>query len=379
VYANDLSGNKSQYFRRYQRDRPEPVTIISDQDLEGQMFLQHAHDRLMYYHQYEKLDAPYTGFQASQILPNIEPPKFAVLSTWNTAIPWAGKRVSVWFGPVWFIVLCCRRNSLTSVVFLSLLGTGGAWHAWTETNNIDLAKQPFVNDGIYVVNEAFSLMHGWAEGSLKVADEILEDHFGVSRPWNFTVVDLNQIVRQTNSQECVESSTVSTAQESGGNSAGGGDGGTAALLCFTADALVEMADGTLKRLSEVQVGDKVVTGPEGGEGFVTETLVHPVDDTVRVAMLETAHGTLVGTPDHPVFHDGEWIEFAELPNRELTLERRHVDAFYNLEIDGHLLEESMHAYVVNGVLASGLGDNEALNLRFPRQKEWKAVVSDAVV
>ena len=88
VYANDLSGNKAQYFRRFQRERPEPVTIISDKDMEGAEFLQHAHDQLMHYHLYDKIDAPYTGFEASQILSDAPPPTFATLSTWNTAIPW---------------------------------------------------------------------------------------------------------------------------------------------------------------------------------------------------------------------------------------------------------------------------------------------------
>lgn len=253
--------------------------------------------------------------------------------------------------------------------FLFVLAwAGGAWHGWTETDNIDLAKQPFVDDDIFVVNEAFSLMHGWAEGSLKVADEILEDHFGIARPWNFTANDLNQIVRQTNSQECQTAPVaVSTAAVGGG-----GDDSAAALLCFTADALVEMADGSRKPISEVRVGDVVAPGPEGGEGIVTETLVHAVDRTVEVATLKTDQGTLVGTSDHPVFHEKEWMEFSQLPYKDLLLETRHVEAFYNLEIDGHLLEESMHAYVVNGVVASGLGDNEELNLRFPRQNLWKA-------
>ena len=49
---------------------------------------------------------------------------------------------------------------------------------------------------------------------------------------------------------------------------------------------------------------------------------------MRVAVLRTPHGELVGTASHPV--------------------------------------------LVNGVVASGLGDNEALNLAFPRQESWKA-------
>ena len=336
VYANDLSGNKAQYFRRFQRDRPEPVTIISDKDMEGAEFLKHAHDQLMNYHLYEKADAPYTGFEASQILAGAQPPTFAMLSTWNTAIPWAG----------------------------------GAWHAWTDTSNIDLAKQPFVDDHIYVVNEAFSLMHGWAEGSLKVADEILEDHFGVSRPWNFPANDLNQIVQQTNSQECTEAPVASSSQAVTGG--GAVDDSTAALLCFTGESLVEMADGTSKPIHSVETGDEVSTG-NGHTGIVTETLEHPVHNTVTVAKMTTPHGVLIGTPDHPVLHEGEWLEFGQAPTRDVIIEEDYVDTFYNLEIDGHLLDESSHSYVVNGVIASGLGDNQELNLRFPRQKEWKAL------
>jgi hypothetical protein len=129
VYANDNSGNKAQYFRRYQRERPEPVTIISNTDLEGRQFLQHAHDRLVEYHLYEKTDGNYTGFEASKIFDETSPPEFAVLSTWNGAVTWAG----------------------------------GAWHSWTDLSSIDLALEPFVKDNIFVVNEAFSLLHGWAE------------------------------------------------------------------------------------------------------------------------------------------------------------------------------------------------------------------------
>jgi hypothetical protein len=342
VYANDLSGNKAQFFRRYQRTRPEPVTIIADQDLEGKELLLHAHKRLMDYHLYEKLDANYTGFEANQILQDIEPPSFGILSTWNTAIPWAG----------------------------------GAWHAWTDTNNIEKAKQPFVEHDIFVVNEAYSLLQGWAEGSLKTADEILEQYFDVPRPWDFPDSDLNQIVRQTNSQECtaVAVDTGSTGESSGGG--GGDDGGMAAILCFTGDALVEMGDGSLKAIRDVQAGDVVSTGTGFGSGLVTTKLVHPVQKVVQVATAETPMGALIGTPDHPILHEGEWIELGDLPHPKAKLESRHVEAFYNLEVDGDEMEESSHSYVVNGVVASGLGDSEGLNLRFPRQKVWKTLAEE---
>ena len=217
-------------------------------------------------------------------------------------------------------------------------------------------------------------MHGWAEGSLKVADEILEDHFAVSRPWNFTANDLNQIVQQTNSQECTAAPAAGSSSQSAG-SGGGADDATAALLCFTADALVEMGDGSFKTIQSVVLGDKVSTG-DGNTGIVTETLVHPVNAVVPVAKMATPHGVLVGTPDHPVYHERKWIELGKVKNHDVTIEEDFVENFYNLEIDGHILEGSLHSYVANGVVASGLGDNEELNRRFPRQKEWKALVEE---
>jgi hypothetical protein len=360
VYANDLSGNKAQFFRRYQREHQVPVTILSNQDLEGSEFLKHAHSQLMDFHLYHNTIAPaanYSGFEASQVLSTAQPPEFAILSTWNEAIPWAG----------------------------------GAWHAWTDIDSMDLAQQPFVQDQIYVVNEAYSLMQGWAEGSIKLADEILQDHFDVARPWDFELIDLNQIVRQTNSQECTATSGSGTSSGGAGAATGGGGGGNAALLCFTGEALVELADGSVKELADIEVGDELSTG------VVTQVLIHPVGKEVPVAVLSTVHGELVGTPDHPVYYNGVWMEFASLPshhdeNHGLQVQVRHVDAFYNLEVDGHLvltheddevdvtlLEEeedveeksTRHSYVVNGIRASGLGDNVALNLLYPRQKEWK--------
>jgi hypothetical protein len=56
VYATDFSGNKAQYFRRFQADRPEPITFITNDDIEGRQFLAHAHARLREYHEYESSD-----------------------------------------------------------------------------------------------------------------------------------------------------------------------------------------------------------------------------------------------------------------------------------------------------------------------------------
>lgn len=311
--------------------------------------MRHAHERLIRFHMEEETESALSGFQMDQLFRAIQLPEFAVLSTWNTAIPWAG----------------------------------GAWHTWTDLSNIQVAKQPFVDRNIFVVNEAYSLLHGWAEGSLKVADEILEQYFDVERPWDFSVVDINQVVLQTSSAECVEasdggSSGGSSGGDSGGSSGGGGGGGGGGIedvLCFTGDALVSMADGTLKPIREVQEGDLVQTGTDKGAGRVTQALMHTVPDHKAVlTVMETEHGELVGTPDHPMYHPeaDAWVDFENFaPADLLRNEEREVEMLYNLEIDADDVEGSSHSYVVNGMVASGLGDNEMLNLRFPRQEIYK--------
>jgi hypothetical protein len=254
---------------------------------------------------------------------------------------------------------------------------GGAWHSWTDLSSIDLALEPFVKDNLFVVNEAFSLLHGWAEGSVKLADKILLEHFDIERPWSFPVSDFNQVVSQTASSECpdapVDSGTTSGSSSGGSSSGGSGGGGSLAdVLCFTADALVSMADGSTKRIKDVKLGDIVSTGTGLGIGRVTDALVHPVFESVPVATVPTEQGDLVGTPEHPILNEqGEWIEIGDWKRNGMQLEQRYVEAFYNLEIDGDVMAESSHSYVVNGVVASGLGDHEELNRLYPRQKVWK--------
>ena len=207
-----------------------------------------------------------------------------------------------------------------------------------------------------------------------MADEILEQYFEISRPWDFPVVDVNQLVRQTNSEECVAAEGSSAAAAGGGGDSGGGSSAEDAILCFEGDSLVEMADGSFKKIKDVQIGDFVSTGMGGdgkGPGLVTKALRHPVNQAVSVAVVETAQGELVGTPDHPIFYQDNWVEMQHLESElGVGLEVRHIESFYNLEVDGNILEEdeASHSYVVNGITASGLGDHAELNRRFPRQQ-----------
>jgi hypothetical protein len=217
---------------------------------------------------------------------------------------------------------------------------------------------------------------------LVLADEILEEFYDVQRPWDFEAPDYVQYVAQTSSQECEETDITDTGGAGGGGSGGGGglDDGVVDL-CFTKDALVSMEDGRMVPIDTVEVGDLVSTGFPGEIGRVTEVLVHNVDTSGKTAVtvISTGHGDLIGTPSHPIFINGEWMEMQEAI--ELGIFDQHgieaknsaeiVDVFYNLEIDGDKLEESSHSYVVNGIIASGLGDNEVLNTLFARQNGWK--------
>ena len=361
VYAHDFSGTKAQYFRRFQRDRPEPVTILSSTNPEEEDFLNHAHKRIVDYHVYGDNEAAINAtslsqFQLRKVMEATTPPTFAVLANWNTAA----------------------------------FGAGGGWHHWTDMSNSEKAMKPLNSLGLHVINEAFSKVQGWAEGSLLLADEVLEEYYGVARPWDFEVPEGIFYLAQTSSEECVaEDDSGSSGSSSGG---GGGPGGGELDLCFVAGSMVELEDGRLIPIEDVQTGDYVATGVDGKVGLVTEKLVHPVKDKdhgSNVVVIETQIGDLVGTPDHPILlpvpnrNNNEskdevqlvWLELGDALDRNLLKnarrESRTVDVFYNLEIDGHQPGKSAHSYVVNGMIASGLGDNPLLNEIFPRQTVFK--------
>lgn len=210
-----------------------------------------------------------------------------------------------------------------------------------------------------------------------LADEVLEEYFGVDRPWEFEAPDYVQFVRQTTAQTCQE---VEEEGTSGGDTSGGGGGGGGTVdLCFTGNALVTLFDGTQIPIDSVQEGDIVATGFNGRGGRVTEVLTHVLKTSVpvEVVSISTPHGELIGTPSHPIYVNGKWMEMQEaiLDNSlgfEAKVLKKKVDVFYNLEVDGDKPGESSHSYVVNGVIASGLGDNQVLNTLFPRQNEWKS-------
>jgi hypothetical protein len=134
-------------------------------------------------------------------------------------------------------------------------------------------------------------------------------------------------------------------------------------LCFTSDTKVKMEDGSFKNIVDIEIGDYVVSYKDGEyvRGVVTDKLTHLTNDIVEVVKYKG----MIADRLHPFYDNGEWKPICEANGVELGVQ--YVDNFYNLEIDGDVLFESEHNFIVEDFIVSGLGDNELLNTTFKRQ------------
>ncbi|RLF26389.1 MAG: hypothetical protein DRN01_04845, partial [Thermoplasmata archaeon] len=84
--------------------------------------------------------------------------------------------------------------------------------------------------------------------------------------------------------------------------------------CFLAGTKIAMADGSLRSIEKIRVGDLVKSyDPDGGEfriGVVTEVFHHSPEEMPDCYLV--INGDLRVTPNHPVFVDGRWIDAGEL-------------------------------------------------------------------
>ena len=90
--------------------------------------------------------------------------------------------------------------------------------------------------------------------------------------------------------------------------------------CLRGDALIELADGTVKPITEVRTGDLVLTkdGPFRALG------VRP-SGVRRVGRLRLANGMEVHcTPDHPVFTQRGWVNAEKLTDDDFVAVARHL-------------------------------------------------------
>tara|TARA_R110002167_G_scaffold344903_1_gene554487 strand:- start:695 stop:4609 length:3915 start_codon:yes stop_codon:yes gene_type:complete len=134
--------------------------------------------------------------------------------------------------------------------------------------------------------------------------------------------------------------------------------------CFKLGTPIEMFDGTKKNIENIKKGDIIKSYRNGKytSGIVTKHLIHPINDVIPVTHL----GDIIGSVDHPIFINNKWYEISKAPiNKEITY--MFIDNWYNLEVDGHVIDDSDHNYIINGYIMSGLGDHEVLNNTFQRQ------------
>jgi hypothetical protein len=139
----------------------------------------------------------------------------------------------------------------------------------------------------------------------------------------------------------------------------------AQMECFLPNTKILMANGSLKNIIDVEMGDMVVSYYRGEylDGMVTDALIHPVHGMANVAVVNKLHSTA----NHPIMINGIWSEIQN-SGLKYQMKKMFVDAFYNLEIDGHNIFGSEHNFIADGYIVSGLGDSEILNKVMPRQQ-----------
>jgi hypothetical protein len=144
-----------------------------------------------------------------------------------------------------------------------------------------------------------------------------------------------------------------------------------APVCFTFDTKVTMEDGSFKNIGEIEIGDYVLSYNDGKyvRGVVTDKIPHLTNNVVEVVKYKG----MISDRLHPFYDNGEWKPICEANGVEF--DTQYVDTFYNLEIDGNLLFESEHNFIVEDFIVSGLGDNELLNKTFKRQEFYQTNVN----
>ena len=143
--------------------------------------------------------------------------------------------------------------------------------------------------------------------------------------------------------------------------------------CFLQGTQILMSSGSMRDIVDISVGDSIASYSKYHKsytsGIVTDVLAHPIGRYVCVAII---NDKLYGTPNHPIFIDGKWIEIYR-SNLDVKYKLMYVDIYYNLEVDGDNIFGSDHNYIANGYIASGLGDNDILNKAIPRQDIFMSI------
>ena len=140
-------------------------------------------------------------------------------------------------------------------------------------------------------------------------------------------------------------------------SGGGGGGGGGAVDCFISNSLVTMANGKLKKIVDVQVGDEVfnydktscnkVRYIEQVTGNMWAYMYTPTDDHVPFATINHPmyiNGILSSVDPVQSYKIYPWLgKLSKInPAKVITTEENYNDKIYNLWVDGD------GTYIVNG-------------------------------
>jgi len=86
-------------------------------------------------------------------------------------------------------------------------------------------------------------------------------------------------------------------------------------ICFDKDTMLKMIDGSMKKISDIKVGDQLwnYSGIKGKENFVTATLKLKTDNTLMYQL-----GNVIVSGTHRVKYNGKWIFVRNHPDKLLV-------------------------------------------------------------
>ena len=112
--------------------------------------------------------------------------------------------------------------------------------------------------------------------------------------------------------------------------------------CFMPGSKVTMADGSLKSIEDVKLGDSVTT-KDGTTCLVEDTYIYSVNQMTEMY----TNGKITVTNSHPMFINGEWSNAEQLGWESKTM---YVKNLYNLKTKDN--------FILEGIPASGTTHNE---------------------
>jgi hypothetical protein len=128
--------------------------------------------------------------------------------------------------------------------------------------------------------------------------------------------------------------------------------------CFTGDTLISLADGSMKAIRDVAVGEEVLSYDANGkitQAPVTETFVR---DVATILHLEAGDRSVTTTDEHPFFNGTEYVEAGQLKAGD-TVYLGSVDGLFPVKLTKvwhewkheqvyNLTVDDTHTYIAGG-------------------------------